>query len=87
MDNNKLFVGGLSWNTTEDALRQLFEGIGPVLEAKIITDKMTGRSRGFGFVTMENAEDAAKAVEQLNDTEFDGRKIAVNEARPEKRDN
>lgn len=87
MDNNKLFVGGISWNTTEDALKQLFEQYGPVSEAKIITDKMTGKSRGFGFVTMENAEDAAKAMEALNETEFDGRNIVVNEARPERRDN
>ena len=82
MENAKLFVGGIAWATTEDALREAFEAIGEVVEAKIITDKFSGKSRGFGFVTMKTVEDAQKAVEQLDGSELDGRTIKVNEARP-----
>lgn len=84
MDENerKLFVGGISWDTTEESLKEFFEQIGEVEEAKIITDRMTGKSKGFGFVTMKNAEDANKAIEELDGKELDGRAIAVNKARP-----
>ncbi len=78
----KLFVGGLSFSTTEDALREAFAAVGPVASASIITDKFSGRSRGFGFVEMENDEDAQKAIDALNGKELDGRTITVNEARP-----
>lgn len=78
----KLYVGGLAWATNDDSLRQAFEQVGEVSSATVITDKMTGRSRGFGFVEMANDADAEKAVDTLNGKELDGRKITVNEARP-----
>ncbi len=78
----KLFVGGLPWRSTEEALAQYFSAAGTVVSAKIITDRMTGRSRGFGFVEMATPEDAAKAIEMFHDKEFEGRKLIVNEARP-----
>lgn len=78
----KLFVGGLSWDTTEDSLRSFFSQIGPVSTATIITDKFSGRSKGFGFVEMTSPEDNEKAIAQLNGKELDGRAIAVNEAKP-----
>jgi cold-inducible RNA-binding protein len=84
MDNKKLFVGGISWNLTEEELTEAFAKVGEVEEAKIITDRVSGRSKGFGFVTMATAEDAVKAVEEMNGTELDGRAITVNEARPQK---
>jgi RNA recognition motif-containing protein len=79
----KLFVGSISFNSTEESLKQKFEEIGPVSSAKIIFDRFSGRSKGFGFVEMENDEDAAKAIEQLNGSMLDGREIVVNEAKPE----
>jgi cold-inducible RNA-binding protein len=82
--NNKLFVGGISWNTKEEGLKEFFSQVGTVVEAKIITDRMTGRSKGFGFVTMENEEQAQKAVKELNGKELDGRTLRVSEARPPK---
>ncbi|MCA9375419.1 RNA-binding protein [Candidatus Dojkabacteria bacterium] len=81
---NKLFVGNLSWDTTEDSLRAMFEQIGEVQEVVIIMDRRTNRSKGFGFVTFVNAEDAARAVEELNGKELDGREINVSEARDPK---
>jgi RNA recognition motif-containing protein len=78
----KLFVGGLSWDTTEDSLRNLFSQIGMVASCTIVTDKFTGKSRGFGFVEMSNPEDSQKAIAELNGKQLDGRAIAVNEARP-----
>lgn len=78
----KLYVGGLSYSTTEDSLREAFSQVGAVESAAIIMDKMTGRSRGFGFVEMTNDEDAEKAIEMWNGKELDGRKLTVNEARP-----
>jgi len=78
----KLFVGGISFNTTEDGLREAFSKAGEVISAVIITDRMTNRSKGFGFVEMANEEDANKAIEMYNNQELDGRKIVVNEARP-----
>lgn len=78
----KLYVGGLPYSTTEDGLREAFAKVGEVESATVITDKMTGRSRGFGFVTMPNDAEADKAVETMNGTELEGRSITVNEARP-----
>lgn len=78
----KLYIGGLSYSTTEDSLREAFSQVGAVESAAIIMDKMTGRSRGFGFVEMTNDEDAEKAIEMWNGKELDGRKLTVNEARP-----
>ena len=79
----KLFVGSLPYSTTSDQLRDIFAKIGQIVEANVVMDKMTGRSRGFGFVEMATEEDAKKAVETLNGTEIDGRKIFVSEARPQ----
>ncbi len=77
----KLFVGNLSYKTTEDGLRAFFAQAGTVISAAVLMDKMTGKSRGFGFVEMEDA-DAEKAVNQFNGQELDGRPLTVNEARP-----
>lgn len=79
----KLFVGGLSYSTDDDTLRQVFSEAGNVESAVVITDKMTGRSKGFGFVEMASDEDAQKAIEMFNGKEIDGRKVTVNEARPQ----
>ena len=78
----KLFIGGLSFKTTEESLAEAFAKAGQVLSAVIITDRMTHRSKGFGFVEMENDEDAEKAIAMYNNQELDGRKVVVNEARP-----
>ena len=78
----KLYVGGLPYSTQEDALREYFAQAGAVTSAVIIMDKMTGRSKGFGFVEMSSAEEAANAISMFNDKEFEGRKLTVNEARP-----
>lgn len=78
----KLFVGGLSWDTTEDSLRNFFSTIGPVTSATVIMDKFTGKSRGFGFVEMTNPADSQRAIDELNGKELDGRAIVVNEAKP-----
>jgi RNA recognition motif-containing protein len=84
----KLFVGSLSWNTTDDMLRDFFSQAGTVVSAAVIIEKFSGRSKGFGFVEMATEEEAKAAVEQLNGQELDGRAIVVNEARPkEPRDN
>lgn len=80
--NTNLFVGGISYSTTEDSLRQAFEQAGEVVSAKIILDKMTGRSRGFGFVEMANAEAAQAAIEMWDGKELDGRRVAVKTAQP-----
>jgi cold-inducible RNA-binding protein len=77
-----LFVGSLAWATTEESLKAHFETVGVVESAVIINDKMTGRSKGFGFVEMATDEEAKAAVEQLNGKELDGRELVVNEARP-----
>ncbi|HEY4494049.1 MAG TPA: RNA-binding protein [Candidatus Paceibacterota bacterium] len=78
----KLYVGGLPYSTQEDALREHFAQAGNVVSAVIIMDKMSGRSKGFGFVEMATAEEAANAISMFNDQEFEGRKLTVNEARP-----
>ncbi len=85
MASNKLFVGGLSWETNDQELNQRFSEIGEVTEAKVITDRDTGRSRGFGFVTFADPADAGRAVEELDGVEFNGRSIRVNEAQDNKR--
>lgn len=78
----KLYVGGLSYDTTENALKEAFSQAGTVESATIIIDKISGRSKGFGFVEMSSDEEAQKAIETLNGKELDGRNITVNEARP-----
>lgn len=82
--SKKLFAGGLSWNTNDDSLREAFEQFGEITEAKVITDRDTGRSRGFGFVTFANNDDADRAVSEMDGTELDGRTIRVNEAQAKK---
>ena len=77
-----IYVGNLSWGTTEEILRETFEQYGEVLSARIITDRDTGRSRGFGFVEMEDEDEANAAIEALNGQTMDGRPLTVNEARP-----
>jgi cold-inducible RNA-binding protein len=76
----KLFVGGLSWDTTDDGLRQAFASYGEITEAKVITDRDTGRSRGFGFVTFAQDDDAKTAISKVDGTNLDGKTIKVNEA-------
>ena len=78
----KLYVGGLSYNTTEATLKETFSQAGTVESAAIITDKFSGRSKGFGFVEMSSDEEAKKAIEMFNDKDIDGRNVIVNEARP-----
>ncbi|HMN47994.1 MAG TPA: RNA-binding protein [Ignavibacteriaceae bacterium] len=79
--STKLFVGSLPWSVDDDALRETFEGHGNVVSAKIVKDRDTGRSRGFGFVEMENSSDAQNAIKALNESELKGRNIVVNEAK------
>jgi cold-inducible RNA-binding protein len=76
----KLFVGGLSWNTTDDGLRQAFASYGEITEAKVIMERDSGRSRGFGFVTFAQDDDAKTAISKMDGTSFDGKTIKVNEA-------
>ena len=78
--SKKLFVGGLSWGSDDESLRQAFEKFGQISEAKVITDRETGRSRGFGFVTFASDSDAAAALSEMDGKELDGRTIKVNEA-------
>ena len=78
----KLYVGNLSFNTTENDLQDLFATVGPVQEALIMQDRMTMKSRGFGFVTMAENADAQKAIDQFNGKQVEGRALTVNEARP-----
>jgi len=80
--NTKLFVGNLSFNTTENDLQDAFAAHGTVTEANLMMDRTTGRPRGFGFVTMSSPEEAQKAIAALNGTLVDGRNLTVNEARP-----
>ena len=78
----RLFVGGIPYSATDQQLQDLFATVGAVASCRIIKDKFSGRSKGFGFVEYANDDDATKAVEKLNGYEMDGRKITVNEARP-----
>lgn len=82
MSSTKLYVGNLSYQTTEDALSELFSQAGTVTSAKIITDRNSGRSKGFGFVEMATNEEAQKATEMFNNYSFLDRNLTVNEARP-----
>ena len=81
----KLYVGGLPYSTTEQQLSELFAAQGSVTSAKVITDKFTGQSRGFGFVEMSTEEEAQKAISALNGTQLDGRTMTVNEAKPQEK--
>ena len=80
--STKLFVGNLSFNTTENALHEAFAAHGTIVEANLMMDRMTGRSRGFAFVTMSTPEEAQKAIEAMNGAQLDGRALTVNIARP-----
>ena len=77
-----IYLGNLSYSATENSIRDLFEGYGAVTTAKIVTDKFTGSSRGFGFIEMPNDDEAQRAIAELNGKDFEGRKIVVNESRP-----
>jgi len=81
--NKKLYVGNLDYGVTSDQLTDHFKQAGTVVSAMVITDRATGRSKGFGFVEMTTDEEIKKAIEMFNDQEFQGRKIIVNEARPQ----
>src|SRR5262245_61574832 len=78
----RLYVGNLSYSVSSDDLQQIFEQYGPVRSAQVLTDRETGRSRGFGFVEMDNDPDAEAAIENLDGQEHDGRRLTVNEAKP-----
>jgi cold-inducible RNA-binding protein len=80
--NNKLFVGGLSFNTTENSLQDAFAAHGTVNEVNLITDRMSGKSKGFGFVTMSTEQEAQAAIDNMNGKTLDGRNLTVNIARP-----
>lgn len=80
----KLYVGNLDYNITDDQLGELFAGAGQVVSARVITDRNSGRSKGFGFVEMSSEEEVKKAIEMFNEKDFQGRTLVVNEARPEK---
>ncbi|GBD88037.1 RNA recognition motif [bacterium BMS3Abin03] len=79
--STKLFVGSLPWSVDDEELKETFEKHGTVVSAKVITDRDTRRSRGFGFVEMESSSDASNAIQALNDSELNGRNIVVNEAK------
>jgi RNA recognition motif-containing protein len=79
-----IYVGNLSYDTHDDSLRNAFSAHGKVDEARVVSDRETGRSRGFGFVEMPNSEEAQKAISSLNGGDLDGRSITVNEARPKR---
>ena len=85
--SNKIFIGGLSWGTNEDGLRESFSKFGEITDARVITDRATGRSRGFGFVTFEESNSAMEAVSSMNEVELDGRVIKVTEAIDKPRNN
>jgi RNA recognition motif-containing protein len=80
--NNKLFVGNISWDASDEDLQKLFSEFGEATSARIVTDKFSGRSRGFGFVEMTTDEEATAAIEGLNEKDFMGRPISVSVARP-----
>ena len=80
--SNNIYVGNLPWSYKDDSLKELFEEHGEVTSAKVIVDRMSGRSRGFGFVEMASGEEAATAIEALNGYDAEGRELKVNEARP-----
>ena len=80
--SNNIYVGNLPWSFKDESLKELFEEHGDVTSAKVIVDRMSGRSRGFGFVEMANGDEAASAIEALNGQEAEGRELKVNEAKP-----
>ncbi len=80
---SKIYVGGLPFSTTDQELKGLFDEYGTVESARVITDKLSGRSRGFGFVEMSNGQEAVTAIAELNGTDLGGRSLLVNEARPQ----
>lgn len=82
-----IFVGNLNYSITEDDIKEIFEEYGELTSVKLITDKFTGKSKGFGFVEMADADEAKKAIEELNGAEVEGRTIVVNESIEKKRDN
>ena len=82
MNSKKLYVGGLPYSVTEDQLRDIFAAHGTVESATVITDRMTGRSKGFGFVELGSQEEAQATIDKLNGTDLEGRNITVNEAKP-----
>ncbi len=82
MSNNKLYVGGLPYSVTDGQLQEIFADHGTVESARVIADKFTGQSRGFGFVEMGSGDEAQKAIQALNSTQLDGRTLVVNEAKP-----
>jgi len=81
--NNKVYIGGLPYTTTDEQLQQLFSPHGTVESARVITDKFTGRSKGFGFVEMSSGAEAQAAIQALHGTDLEGRNLTVNEARPQ----
>ena len=83
--SQKLYVGGLPYSVTDGQLEEIFTEHGTVESARVIADKFTGQSRGFGFVEMSSGEDGQKAIDALNGTDFQGRTLTVNEARPQER--
>lgn len=85
--SKKIYVGNMSYNTDEETLANLFAGYGEVLSTKIISDQFTGKSKGFGFVEMQNEDEAMNAISALNGRELDGRNLKVNEAHDRKRGN
>jgi RNA recognition motif-containing protein len=85
MSNNKVYVGGLPFSVTDGRLEEIFTEHGTVQSARVISDKFTGQSRGFGFVEMGSGAEAQKAIQALNGTQLDGRTLVVNEAKPQER--
>ena len=83
--NNKLFVGSLAWGTTNESLQDFFAQIGNVVSARVVFDRQTGRSKGFGFVEFENEADAQRAMQELEGKELDGRPIRISAANPEEK--
>ena len=83
--SSKIFVGGLSWGTTDESLRQAFERFGEIVDLRIITDRETGRSRGFGFITFGDNESAMNSISEMEGSELDGRTIRVNLAEDKQR--
>lgn len=80
--SKKLYVGNLAWAVDDDKLKEMFSEFGEIEEANVITNKFSGRSKGFGFVTFVNDENADKAISEMNEKEIEGRKLTVNEAKP-----
>jgi RNA recognition motif-containing protein len=85
--NNKIYVGNLNYNTTEDELRNMFSQYGTIESVNIITDRFSGQSKGFGFIEMADADEAQQAIDGMNQQELGGRTLKVNEAREKRHDN